>query len=399
MVAPKIFISYRRDDSIAITGRIYDRLVDAFGDEQVFQDVIAIPPGVDFRKYIQSEIAKCDVLLVIIGKVWVKIEDEQGRKRLHNPADFVRLEVESALQQNKWVIPILVDHATMPSPDELPDSLQDFGYLNAVSIRHNPDFNNDIKKLIEALRSQQRSPREQVMEWLPPPFDWCEVPAGNAVLEDSLSFKSPGKNGGTYVVAAFAIAQYPITNAQFAVFLHDDEGYKNPEWWNFSDAAYHWRLKNWNGERTGFEGGSLPRTNINWYESAAFCRWLSAKTKLNIALSSELQWQRACIGDTGWKYSWGNQFDAVRCNSAISPLTPVSQYPSGASPYGVMDMIGNAWEWCRSDFDQHSHLRVAHGGSWPEFNATLMTAQVRIWVDATSRLNDVGFRCVYNFSE
>lgn len=389
MTAPKIFISYRRDDSIAITGRIYDRLVDAFGSEQVFQDVIAIPPGVDFRKYIQSEIAKCDVLLVIIGKVWVKIEDEQGRKRLHNPADFVRLEVESALQQNKWVIPILVDHATMPSPDELPDSLQDFGYLNAVSIRHNPDFNNDIKKLIEALRSQQRSPHEQVMEWLPPPFDWCEISGGTVLLNDETSYHAPVKNGGRYTIAPFVISKYPITKAQYQVFVKSPDGYHNPRWWDTLQPPNPY-LKM--GE------GNLPCTDINWYEAVAFCRWLTDKVGITIQLPTELQWQRAALGDTEWAYPWGNIFNESRCNFTINQLTPVDQYISGASPFGVMDMVGNVWEWCLSSWNK-DEMRVLKGGSWPQFKPNLMRAEVRIWIEGSERLHDSGFRCVYNVNE
>src|SRR5689334_8201537 len=118
---PKIFISYRRADSRAYAGRIYDRLVEAFGKDSVFKDVNDIPIGADFRETLHESIAASDVLLVLIGPQWLTIKDTQGKRRLDDPADFVRIEVESGLQSpNIVTIPVLVDNASMPHAEDLP---------------------------------------------------------------------------------------------------------------------------------------------------------------------------------------------------------------------------------------------------------------------------------------
>ncbi len=94
----RIFLSYRRADSADITGRIDDRLLIAFGRKSVFKDVDSIPLGSDFRKHLASAVSKCDVLLVVIGKDWLSAPDESGSRRLDNDADYVRIEIETALQ-------------------------------------------------------------------------------------------------------------------------------------------------------------------------------------------------------------------------------------------------------------------------------------------------------------
>ena len=110
MVA-KIFISYRRDDSAGHAGRVHDRLALEFGSDLLFMDVDAIPLGVNFIKVLREEVAKCNVLLAVIGPHWLDISDEDGNRRLDNPNDFVRVEIAAALQRDIPVIPILLDGA------------------------------------------------------------------------------------------------------------------------------------------------------------------------------------------------------------------------------------------------------------------------------------------------
>lgn len=149
---PRIFISYRRIDSHIITGRLHDWLVFAFSEKHVFKDVDDIPPGMDFRVVLWNALDKCDAVLVIIGKEWLDVRDSQGRRRIDLPDDFVRMEVEAALSRDDvLVIPVLVDGAVMPTVDELPLKLRPLAYRNAVIIRHDPDFQRDIARLIDQL--------------------------------------------------------------------------------------------------------------------------------------------------------------------------------------------------------------------------------------------------------
>jgi len=148
---PRVFISYRRIDSEDATARIYDYLVTQLGKRNIFKDVDAIPPGEDFVERIRSEIRKCDVVLVVIGQQWSQIEDESGNRRLTNPRDVVRLEIELALAEQKRLVPVLVHGAAMPRETELPESLKPIRRQNAALVRHGRDFPFDMKGLYNAI--------------------------------------------------------------------------------------------------------------------------------------------------------------------------------------------------------------------------------------------------------
>lgn len=153
---PRIFISYRRSDSITISGRIYDRLAAAYGEGNVFKDVDDIPFGADFRAVLEREVSTCDVLLTIIGATWASAADDRGVMRLNNPDDFVRIEIESGLNRtnNVLVIPVLVSGAKMPTPDQLPSTLSQLPFRNAAVVRDDPDFSRDMARLIEQINRQ-----------------------------------------------------------------------------------------------------------------------------------------------------------------------------------------------------------------------------------------------------
>jgi WD40 repeat protein len=155
IIVPQIFISYRRADSQANTDRIYERLTKAFGRKAIFKDVDDIPPGVDFPTYLQNKVKDAYIVLIIIGRQWASISYDDGSLRLNEPEDFVRVEVELALRMsNVLVIPILVNDATMPNPKHLPDSIRPLTKLNAMVIRNDPDFHNDISRLIRRLKER-----------------------------------------------------------------------------------------------------------------------------------------------------------------------------------------------------------------------------------------------------
>ena len=146
----KIFVSYRRQDSADVTGRIYDRLVQRFDKEQIFKDVDSIPLGVDFREHLGRVVGQCDVLLAVVGNEWLAA-DSSGRRRIDDAKDFVRIEIESALERNIPVIPVLVRGASMPSEADLPASLLPLAYRHGMAVRPDPDFHRDMDRLIQGL--------------------------------------------------------------------------------------------------------------------------------------------------------------------------------------------------------------------------------------------------------
>ena len=139
---PRIFISYRRADTASIAGRLYDRLAQHFGADEIFKDVDDIPGGLDFRDVVTGWIERSDVMLVLMGHDWIS-------DRLHNPGDFVRLEIEHGMERDDCrVIPVRVNRAPMPSLNDLPESLHDLAYRNAIPLRDDPDFHRDAGRLI-----------------------------------------------------------------------------------------------------------------------------------------------------------------------------------------------------------------------------------------------------------
>jgi hypothetical protein len=146
-----VFISYRREDSPDVTGRIYDRLVQIYGKDSVFKDIDSIPFGTDFRKYLSSAIGQCEAVLVVIGEHWLTVTNADGKPRLEDEGDFVRMEIEAALERSIPVIPLLVQGASMPGESVLPPSLKALAYRNGVYVRHDPDFHNDMDRLIKSL--------------------------------------------------------------------------------------------------------------------------------------------------------------------------------------------------------------------------------------------------------
>lgn len=153
----QIFISYRRNDAAYVTGHINDRLCEEFGAASIFTDVDNIALGVDFRAVLDDKVGQCQILLAVIGANWITAKNQDGELRLNDPADFVRIEIESALKRNIPVIPLLVAGTTMPSKDELPESLQDLSFRNGTQIRPVPDFHADIDRLIHSLRKHLMS--------------------------------------------------------------------------------------------------------------------------------------------------------------------------------------------------------------------------------------------------
>ena len=145
----RIFISYRREDTAYPAGWLFDRLVDKYGDE-VFKDVDSIELGDDFVEVINKAVGSCDVLLALIGEEWVTITDDRGRRRLDDPDDYVRLEIEAALERNVRVIPILVDGAKMPEAEQLPASLGLLTRRQALELSPS-QFDFDTSRLIKVL--------------------------------------------------------------------------------------------------------------------------------------------------------------------------------------------------------------------------------------------------------
>lgn len=143
-----LFLSYRRADSQEVVGRICDRLKLHFPVQQIFRDLDSIPLGKPFPDVIRDAVVRSNIVLIVIGPSWTSITDAEGIRRLQDPGDLVRIEVELALSSGVRVVPILVSGATMPHPHELPTSLQSLVVLQAIQVRPDPDFDRDMDRLL-----------------------------------------------------------------------------------------------------------------------------------------------------------------------------------------------------------------------------------------------------------
>jgi hypothetical protein len=142
----RIFISYRRDDSQWVAGRLADSLAAYFGDDRVFRDIDGIVAGERFADVIDNTLSKADAVVVLIGKHWLTAADGQGRRRLDDPDDWVLQEVAAALDLEVPVYPVLVDDAPMPRTEELPTRLQALTRHNAISIS-DTRWRDDVARL------------------------------------------------------------------------------------------------------------------------------------------------------------------------------------------------------------------------------------------------------------
>lgn len=153
-----IFVSYRRASSAACAYRLVDDLKERFGHDAIFFDVESIDPGIPFPQAIRRALAKSSIALIVIGPQWATIKDQQDNRRLDNPDDWVRHEVNAALNSGARVIPLLVEGAEVPGPEALPEDIRELANLQAFTINKSPEYwDFDIKRLEERLRKIDRT--------------------------------------------------------------------------------------------------------------------------------------------------------------------------------------------------------------------------------------------------
>jgi TIR domain len=158
-----IAISYRRDDSLGVTGRLYDRLQAKFGKANLFMDFDSIAPGANFRVQIEQTISRSDLVIAMIGPAWVGLRSD-GSRRIDDPNDFVRLEIACALAQGRPIVPVLVNGASMPKPETLPPDIAELAFRNAMPLDSGIDFHHHADRLVHAISEilHSRTPRSMV---------------------------------------------------------------------------------------------------------------------------------------------------------------------------------------------------------------------------------------------
>lgn len=229
-----------------------------------------------------------------------------------------------------------------------------------------------------------------------PEIEWVRIPEGTFTFHYNKRLTLPW----------FFIARYPVTHAQFQAFV-DDGGYQTDRWWEgLAHRETHASPQVW-------DIANHPRERLSWYDAMAFSRWLSAQLGYEVRLPTEAEWEKAARGPSGRIYPWGDTYIAgyANINEVSSGVgqhnlrqpTPVGLYPWGASYYGILDMVGNMWEWClntesdprRLDLDQNTR-RVLRGGSYRSEWMFAHTVRRRVQ-RSNARFPDFGFRLACDY--
>jgi formylglycine-generating enzyme required for sulfatase activity len=425
-MAARIFISYRRDDSAAAAGRVNDRLEHEFGRESLFMDVDAIPLGVDFVNVLGAEVAKCDVLLAIIGPNWLDAKDEEGNRRLNNQHDFVLIEIAAALTRNIPVIPILLDGTRVPKAGQLPDELKSLARRNGLDVRH-ASFRGDMDRLVRALRGtspptpsppKPTSREDQLREegrikidapivrgapdgWFKPGEGKVEsfkdhelgpemvvVPAGEFMMGSSESeiaalkqeynlgfYDCEGPQRTVRIKAPCAVGRHSITREQFAAFVsatgHTTEGgiftWKGGKW--EIDPKASWQAPGLSQEN------NQPVVGINWDDAKAYADWLSRKTGKTYRLLSEAEREYVTRAGTTTAFWWGETISTSQANydgnysfrggtkeEYRQKTVPVDSF--APNPWGLYNVHGNVWEWVEDVWHEDYEDAPADGSAW-----------------------------------
>ena len=214
-----------------VTGRMYDRLVAAFGTAQVIRDVDDIPLGVDFVEHIEDRLSDCKWCLVIIGDRWASIKDPStGTPRIKSSNDLVRREVEIALNRKLLVVPVCVRGASEPSIDDLPESLAKLSTRNGVKVRRDPDFGRDMEKLIVALsrytplQAGTKPPAVSAAPGIVRPWTPSTAPAA-ATIDDSAQTDEPASGliqNVTKLAIGNLLASHELKKRMADAQAHDD---------------------------------------------------------------------------------------------------------------------------------------------------------------------------------
>ncbi|MGZ8846536.1 MAG: SUMF1/EgtB/PvdO family nonheme iron enzyme [Pyrinomonadaceae bacterium] len=451
--SPGIFICYRTEDSSGHAGRLFDNLASRFGKDRIFMDFDKLEGGEDFETAIEQAVGSCEILLAIIGRHWLTVSEGASRK-LENPKDFVRLEIVKALDRNIRVIPVLVQGAAMPKPEDLPDDLVKLTRRHALRLDDGKSWHDDVDELIRTIekifseraetdRSKKiklalvmvgavvvftvgfglwkwsRSPEIKIDGPTPEPcivtatgptsvngramrnilgMEFVLIPKGKfkmGSLEGELNSREEEyRQHDVNINYSFYMGKYEVNQAQWQTLMC-----KKPS--QFKDC-----------------GDNCPVENVSWGDVQDFIKRLNnLGGEFTYRLPTEAEWEYACRAGTPPKDPGRDNRNSddsdkrdAKAQAWFSQNSALTTHPVGQKQpnnWDLHDMRGNVWEWCEdlrhdnyegaprdgSAWLQGDPYRVLRGGSFDSAMSLTRPAQ-RLWESPEHRDKNKGFRLV-----
>jgi formylglycine-generating enzyme required for sulfatase activity len=331
--------------------------------------------------------------LAVIGRTWLEVTDEGGRRRIDSSQDFVRLELESALRRNILVIPVYVSGARFLEPDQLPLSLRSLATRQAAQVRSDPDFHRDMDRLISGIQQHfggvQPSPppppqpkptftfevvtvseKGEEIDRKPGQAEYLRESLGNGIVLDLVKIPGGTFQMGSHeherkqpihsvTVAPFWLGKFPVTQEQYEAVVGTNPSH--------------------------FKGAKRPVEKVSWLDAIAFCQRLSEKSGNQYRLPSEAEWEYACRAGTQTPFYFGETITTALANyrgtdwelqgttypgnygngpkgQYREQTTLVGEFPPNG--FGLHDMHGNVWEWCADHWHENYQGAPSDGSAW-----------------------------------
>jgi formylglycine-generating enzyme required for sulfatase activity len=375
-------------------------------------DVDAIALGADYVNVMGVEIAKCDVLLAVIGPNWIDARDEAGRRRLDSEQDYVRIEIAAALHRGIPVIPILLEGTRVPKLEQLPDDLKSLTQRNALNVRH-VSFHADMDKLVSSLRggaAAQAPGRIKIdakksfgapdgmfrpglgrTEWFKDYDNWSIdsgpemvlIPPGTFIMGSPENEpERQGNEGPQHKVTIghmFAVARHGVTRKQFAAFI-ESSGYKAQVGSQvFDHETAKWKFdRKLTWDNTGIrQDDNHPVVCVSWNDAKAYVAWLTKVTGKAYRLLNEAEREYVARAGTTTPFWWGSAISPSQANYNPSygpykgggskgefreKTVPVRNF--AANPWGLFEVHGNVYEWCEDVWHDNYAGAPTDGSAW-----------------------------------
>jgi formylglycine-generating enzyme required for sulfatase activity len=376
-----VFICYARKDEdfvLKLAANLKQR------GAPIWLDQWDIPYGADWDLTIDDALHNCACFLIVLSPAARASREVRG-------------ELRTALDEDKPIVPVLYQTCRIPRQLRL---IQHIDFTSS-----GPDDETLLGQVLRAVGVSlpETSEVSETSEVLPKPParqpfepEMILIPAGEFLMGSDPSVDKTADDDEqpqhTLYLPDYRLAKTPVTNAQYAAFVQAT-GRADP--------------KHWKDGRPPGDKGNHPVVYVYWHDAIAYCNWLAEITGKPYCLPSEAEWEKGARGSDGRTYPWGNRWDAKRCNNAEGGkggTMPVGDYPKGASPYGLLDMAGNVWEWTRSVYKSYPYIpedgredlesggsRVLRGGSW-YLDQNFARCALRFRLNPDFRIGNFGFR-------